>query len=50
VREGGADAPDATIATDPRTLAAVLWHDGDPSALGVSGEEGAAASFLALFR
>lgn len=52
---GGAPAPDATIETDPGTLAAVLWHGrgldearraGD---VVVEGDRGAVARFLALF-
>src|SRR4051794_9419907 len=33
IGRGGAEAPDATIETDPVTLAAVLWHgrEGDPA-------------------
>jgi DNA-binding HxlR family transcriptional regulator len=54
VREG-ADAPDATIETDPGTLATVLWHgrkidearrSGD---LAIEGDGPAVARFLGLF-
>jgi DNA-binding HxlR family transcriptional regulator len=52
---GGADAPDATIETEPGTLATVLWHgrkidearrSGD---LAIEGDGPAVARFLGLF-
>jgi DNA-binding HxlR family transcriptional regulator len=52
---GSAEAPDATIATDPGTLATVLWHgrkiaearrSGDVT---ISGDDAAAKRFLGLF-
>ena len=52
---GSADAPDATVATDPGTLAEVLWH-GRPQSeaeqeqrLKVSGSRAAARRLLTLF-
>jgi DNA-binding HxlR family transcriptional regulator len=55
VARGGAPAPDATIETDPGTLATVLWHgrsldtarrSGD---LAITGDEQAVTSLLGLF-
>ena len=53
---GPADAPDATIDTDPSTLVAVLWH-GRPledavaaDRLRVAGERSLLSRFLELFR
>lgn len=52
---GPARAPAATIATDPETLAAVLWHGhplADAEAAGtfaITGSRGAARRFLRLF-
>ena len=55
VARGSADAPDATITTDPGTLATVLWHGraleearraGD---LATEGDRRAVKRFLALF-
>ena len=52
---GSADAPDATVATDPGTLAEVLWH-GRPQSeaeqaqqLKISGSRAAARRLLTLF-
>jgi DNA-binding HxlR family transcriptional regulator len=47
---GSADRPDATIDTDPGTLATVLWHGGPERDLGIEGDDDAVASFLDLFR
>ena len=46
---GSADRPDATIATDPATLAQVLWHGGRMSQLTVEGDRDAARRFVKLF-
>jgi DNA-binding HxlR family transcriptional regulator len=46
---GGADRPDALIATDPATLAQVLWHGGKLSELTVEGDKDAAKRFVKLF-
>jgi DNA-binding HxlR family transcriptional regulator len=52
---GSAAAPDATIETDPATLASVLWHGRKLGAarragdIAISGDDDAAARFLALF-
>ena len=55
IARGGADAPDATIATEPGTLASILWHGrrlddarraGD---LVFKGDRAAVTSFLGLF-
>jgi DNA-binding HxlR family transcriptional regulator len=52
---GGADQPDATIDSDPGTLAAVLWHGRRLAAarragdVRIDGDREALARFLALF-
>jgi DNA-binding HxlR family transcriptional regulator len=46
---GGADAPAATIATDPGTLARVLWHGLPVSELAISRSRQAAKRLLRLF-
>ena len=55
IARGGAPAPDATIETDPGTLASVLWHGrkldearrtGD---LAIAGDREAVTRFVALF-
>jgi DNA-binding HxlR family transcriptional regulator len=55
IARGSAEAPDATIQTDPGTLATVLWHgrklvearrSGD---VAISGDDAAAKRFLGLF-
>jgi DNA-binding HxlR family transcriptional regulator len=52
---GAAAAPDATIETDPATLATVLWHGRDPAEaerageLAVEGSRRAFKRFLSLF-
>jgi DNA-binding HxlR family transcriptional regulator len=52
---GSAEAPDATIESDPGTLATVLWHGRKPAEarrsgdLTISGSEQAAKRFLASF-
>jgi ubiquinone biosynthesis protein UbiJ len=51
VVRAAAERPDAKIATDPATLAAVLWH-GRPindAAIEVQGDRQAAERFLRLF-
>ena len=50
ITRGEADAPDAAIATDPGTLAMVLWRGGDQADLEITGDREAAGRFLALFR
>jgi DNA-binding HxlR family transcriptional regulator len=50
VARGSADDPDATIATEPGTLATVLWHGGPESDLRVEGSRPAVSRFLELFR
>jgi DNA-binding HxlR family transcriptional regulator len=45
----GASSPDATILTDPGTLAAVLWHGRDRRALAIGGDRATAERFLGLF-
>jgi DNA-binding HxlR family transcriptional regulator len=50
IERGTAPSPDATIATDPGTLATVLWHGGAESELAVEGSRPAASRFLDLFR
>jgi DNA-binding HxlR family transcriptional regulator len=55
IARGSAEAPDATIETDPGTLANVLWHGGKVGQarrsgdLTISGNEEAAKRFLGLF-
>jgi len=44
-----ADRPDATIETDPGTLARVLWHGAPARALAIEGDRAAAKRFLTLF-
>ena len=46
---GSAEAPDATIAADPGTLAQVLWRGLPMSELSVTGSRQAAKRFLKLF-
>jgi DNA-binding HxlR family transcriptional regulator len=55
IDRGGRDAPDAIVATDPGTLARVLWH-GEPLAgaqsagtVTIEGDEAALTRFLELF-
>jgi DNA-binding HxlR family transcriptional regulator len=50
VARGTAERPDATIATDPGTLATVLWHGGAEADLRVGGDRAAVSRFLELFR
>jgi DNA-binding HxlR family transcriptional regulator len=47
---GSADAPDATIATDPGTLVEVLWRGRPLSALTIDGSRQAAKRFVKLFQ
>jgi DNA-binding HxlR family transcriptional regulator len=55
VTRGSADAPEATITTDPATLSGVLWHGAkledavDSGDLQIDGSKRAATRFLALF-
>jgi DNA-binding HxlR family transcriptional regulator len=55
IARGSADAPHATIESDPGTLATVLWHGGKLAEarrsgdLKISGSEEAAKRFLAMF-
>ena len=55
VARGGADQPDATIDTDPGTLAAVLWDGGSlgdarrSEALRIEGDKAAVERFVRLF-
>jgi DNA-binding HxlR family transcriptional regulator len=55
VERGAAPAPDATIETDPGTLAAVLWHGRDldearrAGDVTIEGDRRAVTRFLALF-
>jgi DNA-binding HxlR family transcriptional regulator len=48
---GAAERPDAEIATDPATLAAVLWHGRsiDDGGVEIEGDRAVAERFLALF-
>jgi len=46
---GSADRPDALIATDPATLAQVLWHGGKLSQFEIEGDKDAAKRFVKLF-
>jgi DNA-binding HxlR family transcriptional regulator len=47
---GEAERPDATIATNPGTLATVLWHGGSETDLHVDGDRAAVTRFLDSFR
>jgi DNA-binding HxlR family transcriptional regulator len=55
VARGAAPAPDATIETDPGTLAAVLWHGREldearrAGDIAIEGDRRAVSRFLALF-
>jgi DNA-binding HxlR family transcriptional regulator len=55
VAREGADAPDATIETDPGTLATVLWHGHEldearrSGSLSIEGDGAAVARFVGLF-
>ena len=46
---GRAETPDAVIATEPGTLATVLWHGEDPARLAISGDRALAERFLRAF-
>jgi DNA-binding HxlR family transcriptional regulator len=48
--QGSADQPDAVIATDPGTLAEVLWHGQPLSELAITGSRQGARRFLKLFQ
>src|SRR6185369_9159940 len=50
IERGSAHGQDATIATDPGTLATVLWHDGNASEITVEGDRHAFERFRDLFR
>jgi DNA-binding HxlR family transcriptional regulator len=47
---GSAARPDTTIATDPGTLASVLWHNGDAESVTVDGDREVFCRFQDLFR
>jgi DNA-binding HxlR family transcriptional regulator len=49
VERGPAEVPDATIESDPGTLATVLWHGREPAALAIEGDRRKAKRFLGLF-
>jgi DNA-binding HxlR family transcriptional regulator len=55
IARGSADAPDATIESDPGTLATVLWHGGKlreaqrAGEVRISGSEEAAKRFVGMF-
>jgi DNA-binding HxlR family transcriptional regulator len=50
IERGSAHGQAATIATDPATLATVLWHGGAESDLHVEGSRPSVSRFLDLFR
>jgi DNA-binding HxlR family transcriptional regulator len=50
IERGSAHGADARIATDPGTLATVLWHGGAEADLHVEGSRPSARRFLDLFR
>jgi DNA-binding HxlR family transcriptional regulator len=50
ITRGASERPDATITTDPGTLATVLWHDGNPSEITVEGDHSAFERFRDIFR
>jgi DNA-binding HxlR family transcriptional regulator len=47
---GSAEQPATTIATDPGTLAGVLWHNGDAKSVTVEGDREVFRRFQDLFR
>jgi DNA-binding HxlR family transcriptional regulator len=49
IRRGTAEQPDATIETDPATLAAVVWHGRPVGDLEISGRRPLVRRFLRLF-
>jgi DNA-binding HxlR family transcriptional regulator len=49
VARESADRPDATIESDPGTLAAVLWHGKAARGLAIEGDRAAVTRFLTLF-
>jgi DNA-binding HxlR family transcriptional regulator len=49
VARESADRPDATIETEPGTLAAVLWHGRAARGLAIEGDRAAVTRFLTLF-
>jgi DNA-binding HxlR family transcriptional regulator len=50
ITRGSADGADATIETEPGTLADVLWHGGAESDLRVAGSRPSVSRFLDVFR
>jgi hypothetical protein len=50
ITRGPSESPEATITTDPGTLATVLWHGGDARAITVEGDRSAFERFAALFQ
>jgi DNA-binding HxlR family transcriptional regulator len=50
IRRGPSERPDATLTTDPGTLATVLWHGGNPRAITVAGDHSAFERFRGLFQ
>jgi DNA-binding HxlR family transcriptional regulator len=50
ITRGASERPDATIATDPGTLATVLWHGGSADEIAVEGDRTAFEHFCGLFR
>jgi DNA-binding HxlR family transcriptional regulator len=50
ITRGPSERADATIATDPGTLATVLWHDGNAREITVEGDRSAFERFLGLFQ
>jgi DNA-binding HxlR family transcriptional regulator len=50
IARGAAERPDATLATDPGTLATVLWHGGDPNQITVEGDRDAFERFRGYFQ
>jgi DNA-binding HxlR family transcriptional regulator len=50
IARGASERPDATISSDPGTLATVLWHGGDEADLHIEGDRAAVTRFLGHFR
>jgi DNA-binding HxlR family transcriptional regulator len=50
ITRGPSERPDATITTDPGTLATVLWHGGDAREIKVEGDRSAFGRFRTLFQ
>jgi DNA-binding HxlR family transcriptional regulator len=50
ITRGASERPDARLATDPATLATVLWHGGQADDIAVEGDRELFQRFLGLFQ